>query len=70
MIILIFDSFISFSLSSLLIVLLSDVIDMDAKLISNKGSIRRIRDFKYTPNFKRAITIIDPETTEEIKPVL
>ena len=29
-----------------------------------------IRDFRYTPNFKRAITIIDPETTEEIKPVL
>ena len=28
------------------------------------------RDFKYTPNFKRAITIIDPETTEEVKPVL
>lgn len=29
-----------------------------------------IKDFKYTPNLKRAITIIDPETTEEIKPVL
>ena len=28
------------------------------------------KDFKYTPNLKRAITIIDPETTEEIKPVL
>ena len=29
-----------------------------------------IKDFKYTPNLKRAITIIDTETTEEIKPVL
>ena len=29
-----------------------------------------IKDFQYTPNLKRAITIIDPETTEEIKPVL
>lgn len=29
-----------------------------------------IRDFKYTPNLKRQITIIDPETTEEIKPDL
>lgn len=28
------------------------------------------KDFKYTPNLKRAITIIDPETTEEVKPVL
>lgn len=29
-----------------------------------------VKDFKYTPNLKRAITIIDPETAEEIKPVL
>lgn len=29
-----------------------------------------IKDFKYTPNLKRPICIIDPETTEEIKPVL
>lgn len=28
------------------------------------------KDVQYTPNLKRAITIIDPETTEEIKPVL
>ncbi len=28
------------------------------------------KNFKYTPNFKRPITIIDPETTEEIKPML
>ena len=28
------------------------------------------KDFDYTPNLKRAISIIDPETTEEIKPVL
>ena len=29
-----------------------------------------VKNFRYTPNLKRAITIIDPETTEEIKPVL
>ena len=28
------------------------------------------KDFQYTPNLKRPVTIIDPETTEEIKPVL
>ena len=28
------------------------------------------KNFRYTPNLRRAITIIDPETTEEIKPVL
>ena len=28
------------------------------------------KDFRYTPNLKRPICIIDPETTEEIKPIL
>jgi hypothetical protein len=28
------------------------------------------RDVEYTPNLKRPISIIDPETTEEIKPIL
>lgn len=28
------------------------------------------KEFKYTPNLKRSISIIDPETTEEIKPML
>ena len=28
------------------------------------------KEFQYTPNFKRPISIIDPETTEEIKPIL
>ena len=28
------------------------------------------RDVEYTPNLRRTISIIDPETTEEIKPVL
>ena len=28
------------------------------------------KEFRYTPNLKRPITIIDPETTEEVKPVL
>lgn len=28
------------------------------------------KEFQYTPNLKRAITVIDPETAEEIKPVL
>lgn len=28
------------------------------------------REFRYTPNLKRPISIIDPETTEEVKPIL
>ena len=28
------------------------------------------KEFEYTPNMKRPISIIDPETTEEVKPVL
>lgn len=28
------------------------------------------KEFRYTPNLKRPISIIDPETAEEIKPVL
>ena len=28
------------------------------------------KDVRYTPNLQRPITIIDPETTEEVKPVL
>ena len=28
------------------------------------------KNFNYTPNLKRAISIIDPETAEEVKPVL
>ena len=28
------------------------------------------KEFSYTPNLKRPISIIDPETTEEIKPIL
>ena len=28
------------------------------------------KEFKYTPDIKKPISIIDPETTEEIKPIL
>lgn len=28
------------------------------------------KDFSYTPNLKRPISIIDPETTEEVKPIV
>lgn len=28
------------------------------------------KEFSYTPNLKRPISIIDPETTEEVKPVV
>ena len=31
---------------------------------------KEYKEFSYTPNLKRAISIIDPETTEEIKPTL
>ncbi len=32
--------------------------------------VTEYKDFKYTPNLKRPISIIDPETAEEIKPTL
>lgn len=31
---------------------------------------KELKDFRYTPNLKRPICVIDPETTEEVKPVL
>mgnify|MGYP004528438511 FL=1 len=37
-------------------------------LYSEKPEV--FKNFMYTPNLKRSISIIDPETTEEIKPVL
>ena len=37
-------------------------------LYSEKES--EYKEFKYTPDLKRPISIIDPETTEEIKPIL
>lgn len=37
-------------------------------LYSEKEGV--FKEFKYTPNLKRPISIIDPETTEEIKPVV
>lgn len=37
-------------------------------LYSEEGSV--YKEFKYTPNLKRPISIIDPETTEEIKPIV
>ena len=36
----------------------------------NIQMVEEYKEFKYTPNFKRPISIIDPETTEEVKPVL
>ena len=37
-------------------------------LYSEKETV--YKEFKYTPNLKRPISIIDPETTEEVKPIL
>ena len=37
-------------------------------LYSEKETV--YKDFRYTPNLKRPICIIDPETTEEVKPTL
>lgn len=37
-------------------------------IYSDEGVI--YKEFNYTPNLKRPISIIDPETTEEVKPVL
>ena len=37
-------------------------------IYSEKESV--YKEFKYTPNLERPISIIDPETTEEVKPVV
>lgn len=37
-------------------------------IYSEKESV--YKEFDYTPNLKRPISIIDPETTEEVKPTL
>ncbi len=44
-------------------------IPMTCKTLYNEED-SEYREFSYTPNLKRPITIIDPETTEEVKPVL
>ena len=38
------------------------------RLVRDLGNDQR--DFAYTPNMKRPITIIDPESGDEIKPIL
>ena len=42
---------------------------MNFKTLYNEQSTE-YKEFSYTPNMKRPISIIDPETTEEVKPVL
>ena len=44
-------------------------VPMDFKTIYNEQETE-YKEFKYTPNLKRPISIIDPETTEEVKPYL
>lgn len=44
-------------------------IPMNFKTLYNEESTE-YKEFSYTPNMKRPISIIDPETTEEVKPVL
>ncbi len=44
-------------------------VDMKFKTLYNEEETE-YKEFAYTPNMKRPISIIDPETTEEIKPVL
>lgn len=57
-------------------ILIGDVVKITKKPSSFKFNAlyseeeMEYKDFQYTPNLKRAISIIDPETTEEVKPVL
>lgn len=44
-------------------------VPMNFKTLYNEEEIE-YKEFTYTPNLKRPISIIDPETTEEVKPVL
>ena len=63
------------------VVINSGVLIDDQVIISKKPSLfkfntlysekeHEFKDFNYTPNMKRDICVIDPETTEEIKPRL
>ena len=42
---------------------------MKFKTLYNEEEVE-YKEFAYTPNMKRPISIIDPETGEEIKPIL
>lgn len=44
-------------------------IPMNFKTLYNEEETE-YREVEYTPNLKRPISIIDPETTEEVKPIL
>ena len=44
-------------------------VPMNFKTLYNEEETE-YKEFTYTPNLKRPISIIDPETTEEVKPVL
>ena len=44
-------------------------VPMNFKTLYNEKETE-YKEFTYTPNLKRPISIIDPETTEEVKPVL
>ena len=44
-------------------------IPMKFKTLYNEEATE-YKEFAYTPNMKRPISIIDPETTEEVKPIL
>ena len=56
------------------------LIDNEVRIAKNPSAFKfdtlyseeeqEFKDFKYTPNLKRDICVIDPETTEEIKPRL
>lgn len=63
------------------VVINSGILDEDKVKISKKPmpfkfetlyseESRTYKEFSYTPNLKRPISIIDPETTEEVKPTL
>ena len=63
------------------VVINNGVLDGDKVIISRKPLPFKFKtlynneeteydDVEYTPNLKRPISIIDPETTEEIKPIL
>ena len=44
-------------------------VPMNFKTLYNEEETE-YKEFKYTPDLKRPISIIDPETAEEVKPVL
>lgn len=76
-----YDQLVIFSFAKEKVVVNMGILEEDKLKISKKPIPMKLdtlyseketeyKDVKYTPNLKRPISIIDPETAEEVKPIL